>query len=61
MGGVAPRDAVQCVRLAASDSRPNGGLCGNVGSSSAPVDPGPSAGAADRTTTTARGKTRTLR
>lgn len=61
VGGVDPSDAVLCVRLAASYGRANGGLCGSVGSSSPPVDPGSPVRAADLTPATARSKAHTLR
>lgn len=60
MGGVDPCDAVFCVRLAASNGRANGGLCGLVGSSSAALDPGSPVRAADITPSAARGKTNML-
>lgn len=60
MGGVAPSDAVFCVRLAASNGRTAGGLCGNVGSYFARVDPGSLVGADYLTPTAARGKTHAL-
>lgn len=60
MGGVDPCDAVFCVRLAASNGRTAGGLCGNVGSSFARVDPGSLVGADYLTPTTARGKKHAL-
>lgn len=56
MGSVGPRDAALCNSLAASYSGANGGLRGNVGSYSPPVDPGSPDGAADLTPTTTRGK-----
>lgn len=57
MGSLDPSDAVLCVRVAASDSRANGGLCGSVGSSSPPVAPGSHFRATDIAPATARGKT----
>lgn len=60
VGSVDPSDAVLCVRLAASNGRANGGLCGCLGSPSPPVDPRSPFGAADLTPATARGKTNTL-
>lgn len=58
VGSVDPSDATLCDRLAASNGRANGGLCGSVGSYSTSVDPGSPDGAADLTPATARGKTR---
>ncbi len=60
VGSVDPSDAVLCVRLAASYGGANGGLCGSVGSTSPPVDPGSSVGTADLTPAAARSKTHTL-
>lgn len=56
MGSVDPSDATLCVKLAASYRWANGGLCRNVGTSSAVMDHGSHVGAADFTPTTARGK-----
>lgn len=56
VGSVDSSHADLCVRLAASYGRANGGLCGSVGSYSAPVDPGSPVGATDLTPATARGK-----
>lgn len=53
-------DAMLCVRLAASNGWANGGLCGNVGSSSPHLDPGSSVGAACLTSITARGMSNIL-
>lgn len=57
VGSVDPSDAILCVRLAATYGSVNGGLRGNVGSSSPPVDPESPVGAARFTAATARGKT----
>lgn len=59
VGSVDPSDATLCVKLAASYSSADGGLCGSVGSSSPDMDPGTPDGAADLTSATARGMTHT--
>lgn len=57
VGSVDSSDAVLRVSLAASYDGIYGGLCGNVGPSSTPLDLGLPVGAAHFTKITARGKT----
>lgn len=57
VGGVDPRDALLCVRLAAARRGAHGGLYRRLGSAAARLDSGPPAGAARLTPAPERGET----